>query len=373
VAAAEDPHAYFDQLVRRSDHWKSYSFRDNAMLGNRRFVTYDPASDTDRHRQDAAKVVVEAFYERNPTPRLAQPLSASATVLVLEAATKGGFVRGADIRIDKEVMTVVAWLPENSVTVTRGAFGTAPTTHAAGATIMHASNSLRSQVRVPLETEDGHDYFFVWARYWTDSFMGAGKFNHKAFQFSSGGKDGDTIWLEPHVSYGAGGRCDPGVHVGSFGVRPYNKGGGDPNWSKTNGDMLGPTSNLRDSSRDSFCVEPNTWVRFFFHIKQRANDYDPLDVWVADERREPVHLIVNSPVSVRPSGLTPNSIAKFWIEFNSSEDDLLRVDGRNLVAYVRNFVALRDVKDPRALLVRPVAGVPPVAGPKAPTNLRILR
>jgi hypothetical protein len=118
-------------------------------------------------------------------------------------------------------------------------------------------------------------------------------------------------------------------------------------------------------------------VRFFLLLRQRANDYDPVDMWIADERRDPVQVLMNVPVSVRPTGGTPNSIAKFWIEFNSSNDDLFRTDSRDLVAYVRNFVALRDVRDPRSVLVRPVPGSLPAPpgpagpGPSPPTNLRI--
>lgn len=65
-------HGYFDALVARPDHWRSYSLRDDAMLLPREQggythsndptriprVTYDPANDPDPRRQDAAKVIV---------------------------------------------------------------------------------------------------------------------------------------------------------------------------------------------------------------------------------------------------------------------------------------------------------------------------
>ena len=368
VAAAEDPHAFFNALVLRSDHWRSYSFRNPVQLSGRDAVTYEPASDGDRHRQDAAKVVVPAFFE---TTTLVQPIATSSTMLTLESAYKPLYPRGRVIKIDQEIMTVAEWLSDTTVSVNRGANGTAIANHSAGATVMHSTNSLKGQVRVPLATEDQHDYFFTWDSYWTDSFIGAGRFNHKAFQFSSGGRDGDTIWMEPNIAYGRpSGLCgDVSRYVGSFGVRFYNRPGGDANWSLTDGNMLGP---LGQNPTD-FCVEPNTWVRFFIYLQQRANDYDLMDMWVADERREPVQIIAGQQISVRPTGATPNSIAKFWIEFNSSEDELFRFDGRDLVAYVRNFVALRDLRDPRALLVRPVPGAEPQAGPEPPVNVRILR
>jgi hypothetical protein len=81
---------------------------------------------------------------------------------------------------------------------------------------------------------------------------------------------------------------------------------------------------------------------------------------------------MSAPVSVRPDGGAPNSIAKFWVEFNSSETELFRLDNRDLVSYVRNFVELKDVYDPRSLLVRPTPGAAPAPGPAAPKNVRIL-
>jgi len=382
--AQADAHAYFNALVQRRDLWKAYSLRDSAQLASRReggfsvttdrWVTYDLAGDGDRHRQDAAKVVVPAFYA---TATLTQGVSAADTTLTLNEAYKPNFPARRVIKVDQEVMTVTAWLTETTVSVTRGTFGSVPAPHSAGATVLHATNSLRNQVRLPLGTEDGHDYFFVWDAYWTDSYVGVGKFNHKAFQFTSGSRDGDAIWLEPDMTYGPDrSTCwDPAIHVATFHVRSYQSLGGDANWSLTDGNKLGPGATDENplGPRGDYCAEPNTWMRFFVHIRQRANDYDYIDMWIADERRDAMQVLANVPLSVRPGGLTPHSIFSFWIEFNSSEDQLLRVDGRDLVSYVRNFVALRDIGDPRSLLVRPVPGAEPLAGPAPPMNIRIVR
>jgi hypothetical protein len=96
-------------------------------------------------------------------------------------------------------------------------------------------------------------------------------------------------------------------------------------------------------------------------------------MWVADETQEPKQVLINVPVSVRPDGATPNSIHTFWLEYNSSVDAYYRLDNRDLVAYVRNFVALQDPGDVRGLLVRPVPGAQPTSGPAAPRNVRILQ
>jgi hypothetical protein len=374
LLAAEDPHAYFTALSRRSDVWRSFSLRDPAQLAGRAWVTYDPGTDTDRRKQDAAKVVVPAFFR---TAALGRAVSSDDSVLTLDAAYRPLYPADRVIKVDREIMTVVSWLSDTTVSVKRGAYGSARAPHSAGADLLHSTNSLQSEVRLPLGTEDGHDYFFVWDTYWTDSYLGAGKFNHKAFQFSSGGRDGDTTWLQPQVSYYGDNHptCwDPSTKVAAFSVRSMNRVGGGANWSSTDGNTLGPlaTTNNPLDPRGEFCISPNSWVRFFVHIRQKANDYDPVDMWVADETHDAVRVLTGAPVSVRPDGGTPNSIAKFWIEFNSSETELFRLDNRELVAYVRNFVALKDVYDPRSLLVRPTPGAAPVPGPAAPKNVRIL-
>jgi hypothetical protein len=242
---------------------------------------------------------------------------------------------------------------------------------------MRNTNSLRPQVRFPLVTEDGHSYFFTWDGYWTDSYVGAGSFNHKAFQFSSGSsKDGDNLFLEPDVSYNStNATCWKAGNVGSFLVRSYNVEGGVANWLLTNGNQLGPSATAQQplGPRAAFCFNPNQWIRFFLNVRQRANDYDYVDMWVADETRDPVQVLFNVPISVPPSGKFPNSIQKFWLEFNTSTDDYFRLDNRPLVSYVRNFVALRDNDDPRNLLIRPVPGAQAVEGPAAPRNVRIIQ
>src|SRR5687767_3081497 len=71
-AAGVDPHAYFNALIARSDHWKSYGMRSASEITWKtnggyiacsatgcpeQLITYSPSTDTDPHAQDAAKVV----------------------------------------------------------------------------------------------------------------------------------------------------------------------------------------------------------------------------------------------------------------------------------------------------------------------------
>ena len=70
AATADRAHAYFDALVARPEHWKSFSLRDQRQLETRENggyascnkcpidVTYAPGSDPDPRRQDAAKVLI---------------------------------------------------------------------------------------------------------------------------------------------------------------------------------------------------------------------------------------------------------------------------------------------------------------------------
>jgi hypothetical protein len=60
-------HDYFNALVARADHWKSYSLRDAAQVVSLKTsnslppsVTYDFANDPDPRKQDAAKVLIPA-------------------------------------------------------------------------------------------------------------------------------------------------------------------------------------------------------------------------------------------------------------------------------------------------------------------------
>jgi hypothetical protein len=387
AAAVAGEHDYFNTLSRRADAWKVYSLRDPAMFRDDRFggysegdpepgsgVTYSPNTDTDRHRQDAAKVEIPAFFADTT---LSQGIGAGDTTLKLTYAYRAAFPRDRVIRVDREVMTVTQWVDDYTITVSRGSFASAPAAHAAGAAVERNTNSLRHQVRLPLNTTDDHTYFFTWDGYWTDSYLGAGGFNHKAFQFGSGGNEGNNIWLEPDISYeDKRASCwNPNVHLASFHVRSYNDLGGVANWLLTDGNRLGPGATGKEplGPKADFCLAPNQWVRFFMHIRQKSNDYDYVDMWLADESQDPVQVLFNVPVSVRSTGKTPNSIQKFWLEFNTSTDTYYRLDNRSLVAYVRNFVALRDTPDPRSLLVRPVPGAEPVSGPAAPRNVRIIQ
>jgi hypothetical protein len=261
----------------------------------------------------------------------------------------------------------------NTVGVTRGTSGTNAVVHKAGSVITINTNTVPNTVRLPLGTVDGHSYLFTWDAYWNDSYLKSGLTNHKAFNFIS-----DGIWLEPDAAYNGGSGpakvfgFNSSRDVAAFQIRSYNTLGGKTNYAENKAlsrGYLGPEANDNEPLSPqlaSFNIQPNRWVRFWVLIDQRSNDYDRVSAWIADENTEPVQTHNRVPVSVRNS-----TIEEFVVEFNTSTDKFVRGDARDLVAYVRNFVALQDAPSPVTLLQRPVsdsAGAPP-----PPRNVRVVR
>lgn len=406
LQAAPADHAYFEALIRRSDHWVSFDLRNPKTLGRPLdggladandtarglWVTYDPANDTDPHRQDAAKVVIPTFHAYPAGyATVATALGVNDTVVGLGGPSASGTLRSlmvprATIKIDQEKMIIDAFEePTRTIRVTRGAHGTVATSHVVGAPLLRSNNSLLNIVRLPLRTTDAHTYVFTWDGYWTDSYIGSGAQSHKAFQFSSGG---DRVWLEPRVRFDGGTRAfeqsglfDIARDVGAVDMRCYNFIGGGTDWLLTNGDMLGPGMTVAQpchprTDTPTFVVKPNTWTRFWVRIEQRANDYDYVDFWIADETTGPVQMYRQMPVSVRSTPLPAHSIQKFWLEYNTSVDLYLRGNERDLVAYVRNFVALQQSapSDMSGVLLRPgISTPPPPVGPLPPANIKVIR
>ncbi len=331
---------YFDALVSRADHWKSYSLRDPAQLArpndggyahaNSRplFVAYD--ADV-----DAAKVTIPAFYA-GAGVTLAAPVSAAETTLTFTDALSSD--RGHVIKIGDELLAQTGVVDRFTRQFERGALGSIAADHAAGATVWAGMNSLVNMIQLPLGTEDGHAYLVTWDGLWTDSYLPVrtALTNHKAFQFSD---DGNGLWLETQTRFD-GGRTkvpgfDPTQHVASIEARAY----ADLGPGTTLGEPIEPKSG-------TFILKPNLWTRFWWLLEQRANDFDAVSLWVADEQTDPVQIYDQRLLVVK------NSISKFWLEFNTSNSRVVP-DRDDLVAYVRNVVALVDPSGMPGLLVKP--------------------
>jgi hypothetical protein len=83
-------------------------------------------------------------------------------------------------------------------------------------------------------------------------------------------------------------------------------------------------------------------------IEQRADDWDLVSLWVADEHTDPVLIIDRRQLRVNAAG----GVESFWFEYNTSSHARPGLPER--VGYVRNLVMLRNANDVPALLQRPV-------------------
>jgi hypothetical protein len=291
----DSAHSYFDALVDRPEHWKSYSLRDPGQLAPGAkggyahcnscplAVTYDPANDPYPRRQDAAKVEI----------------------------------------------------PANR-------------------------NSLPNQVRVPMGTADEDSYLVTW-----DAWFGAEYHrsntqmtNQKSFQISSGG---DRLWFEIQSRWSQGGKDGLALVTG----RAYNS------VTRSSEKAFGPNVTKLDPlpSVGSFVLKPERWTRYWALIDQRADDYDLTSLWVADEQTDVVQVLDRMQLNAAQGKLD-----SFWLEFNTSTEER-PPDRGPLVAYVRNIVMLRNVVNPRSLMLRPNSGepLPPLdRRPGPPRNLRII-
>ena len=369
AAAAGDPHEYFNTLVKRSDHWKSYSLRSAAQMLQYRhstarpmYVTYDPENDPYPGRQDAAKVMIPEF---DPTvfSQLAKPISATDTEVMMTAPNTLMTARLAgrrSIRVGSEIMTIVRE-PGNSITdqtvgVLRGQQGTSAQSHSNGVSVFVSSNILINQLRLPVSTEHGNSYLFTWDTWYGPEFDydNAGIGNYKTFQFGA-----PIYFFQVDSLFSEA----PGADVAMVGARGVDNGKRE--------DRYGPNIISSYPLRPQighFAVRPETWLRYWVYIEQNATDWDPITMWVADENHDAVKLFDKLQFNV------PDTILQFILEFSTSSNELEAGRG-TMVAYVRNWAALRNPRDPQSLLQRPVAGpaLPPPSGRiSPPKNLRII-
>jgi hypothetical protein len=361
-------HGYFNSLVARSDHWKSYGLRNQAEIeryrkGNSADVNYLFLSgDPDPRRQDAAKVVV-ADYGNLGGAVLAAPMSATDTVMV----TTGGlpYAPRLTYKIDDEVVLYSSRVTADGVTrttVQRGQNGTRPAAHAAGAKVGTGSNSLQSQVRLPMGTEDGHSYLVTWDAWYGKEVKLAELTNWKTYQFAQGTTGDGNLGLEIRTRFDGGQAPKTTLAANEIAVvdmRHYVNMQ-DPAVE----DQITPM-------RGVFAIRAETWTRYWVLIEHVVGDWDRVSLWVADVTRPPVLLL--DRVAFETGSHTFRS---FWLEFNTSTDRVVPNRGP-LVSYVRNLVMLRDVTNPKGLLAMPAtssssAALTEEAPLSAPRNLRIL-
>ncbi len=337
--------AYYDSLVLLPSLSKAYHFRSQAQLLQYKVgagtpeVNYLWPTDTDAHKQDAAKIVVPAF-EPFTRAGLAVALDASTIQVVLDTWTSE-FVVNRAVKFDSEVMKITAISSgTKTLTVQRAIAGTTAAPHAIGARITCGANGIQtgSQIRVPIDTVSGHTYLFTWDLYYTDSYMASGLKNHKAFQFSN---SQDKFYLQPDMTYDGSTMTptfNPATDICAAAMFTSCTPGGSAIYANNGGAFkIGPGYTNNDPIKPQhapFVVRPNRWTRMWMRLILNQNDYDLFDYWVADETRAAVQVYAAVPI-------TGSINAKFWIEFNTSQV-YYRGNIRPLVCYVRNFVMLKD-------------------------------
>lgn len=335
-------HQYFDALVARPDHWKSYSLRDAAQIAlyrgrTRADVTYQFSSDSDPRKQDAAKVVIPEWIGGVALPG---PMSATDRTFMTPVGLQGA--PGVYYKIDDDVL-IFRSRASGTTTVTRGAHGTTPVPHVTGTPIHTGTNSLPSQVRLPMGTQDGHSYLVVWEAWYGAeiAFNRAAIPNYKTFQFDSRrtATGPAAIWTEINNNWAAAPRA-AGLVQGRYYASAATPAGP--------GVVLTPTLGPRVAE---FTPALETWTRYFalFEQKVGSDPWTRFSLWVADGARDPVKIFDGLPLTTVAAF---GGITQFWLEFNTSHDPIAANRGP-LVSYVRNVWMGRDVANVSALLVKP--------------------
>jgi hypothetical protein len=316
--AAPRSHAYFETLAARPDCLAAYSLRDNAQLakytnapGRPQRVTYDPESDHDPRRQDAAKIVVPAGkVSLGNTVRLPIGTSDGTTTLV----------------------TWDAWF---------------------GAEFQFAKTNIGNYKTFQFSSPKDRIWFEVRTRFKQDE---AAHGKRKAARESGAAKTGKKVKNNKRDAAQTGQPAEtaaekpPAVantkdESGIIGVVDARGYGGQDKPFGPNVTKSAPLS----PEVGSFTIRPATWTRYWVLIEQRANDWDLVSLWVGDEQHDPVQIIDRLQLSVK------TSVDQFWLEFNTSSHGK-GADLAERVAYARNVAMLRniDFKDVKALLQRPV-------------------
>lgn len=350
IVEGMSPHAYFEGLRSRPEHHASYALRSQAEIDAyshgptpNPWVTYDPVA-------DAARIVIPPFAAE-PYSTITGALTPDETTLVCARATGSGLINGRALRLGEEVMIVreVLSAPKDVpgiVRVSRGEAGTTATAHEAGTALTLNVNSLPTQVRLPVGTEDGHAYLVTMDLRVSSSFLGCPIGAYKALQLDN--PDG-AIRFETRLRLAGSGDT-----VGTLDMRVYSGIGGGDVYESLN--RLGPGVTDNDPLRPQlapFVVHPDRLTRLWWYIVQPAGDYGRLSVWAADTETDPVQLFAAMPIDIRPDKAGVRRIANLWLEWNTSQDRWRRPDVRDLVSEARNVCVLRDPVDVEGLLVRP--------------------
>jgi hypothetical protein len=384
--ASTEAHAYFENLVARPDFYAGRSLRPKA--GAAAGTVHDekqllsrnagglhasgscPGSFIYDATLDAAKAPIPAFQEpgicEGHPLMVAVPASTSGAqerVTLTAVTSTYGPVGQRQVRIEDEILEIrVCGTDEGgdglrgyiaasgTLCVIRGQYGTTAAAHAAGIKPTVSTNQINNYLRLPVTSQDGNTYLVTWEAQWAPSYLGIGKWDsgQKTFQLT---KTGESKWLEPKLRFDASiPGFDAAQHVGTVLARPYNSvNTGQATWPETNGNTMGPGPTSTDflPQVGQFIISPNVWTRWWVRIEQRANDWDLVDMWVADEHTAPVQILARVPMSLP-------GLSSFWFEQANSNTAYKRGGMFDMVAYFRNWAVLKNPGDVAPLLQKPV-------------------
>jgi hypothetical protein len=195
------------------------------------------------------------------------------------------------------------------------------------------SNNLQSQVRLPIPPHAPESLFVVW-----DVWFGA------EFRYDISGIPGEKAWQfgSPFDRI----HTEVGIHFAKgFLIIGRQYGYAGPNVTKTG---------ILEPRVGTFAVKPETWTRLYAYFKAPApgDTWWQYSLWGADAKTGPV--LIFDGLQIRPKSQTQHW-ESFWLEHNSSTP-VARSDRPNrppLVAYARNVVMLKGIKDVTPLLERP--------------------
>ena len=164
----------------------------------------------------------------------------------------------------------------------------------------------------------------TWDSRWDKTFSSNlfGVKTHKSFQLAAHHGRGDKRRLEVRSRFSYA----PIGAIASIDLRRYN-------WQAPGRNQPVPGQVC------DFAIRAGVWTRYWAYV-----DFDnrQFSLWVADEFSNPVVLFDRLLFSRMDGGLN-----YFWFEHNSSQR---REGGRDLYIWGRNFVALRNVANPKQIV-----------------------
>jgi hypothetical protein len=333
-------HPFFDRLVAHPKFWKGAALRTDAEVtkyrqGSFKNAYYAPTAD--------AMETLIADYPNVPVGvQLRDAIDETHTTFV----PTGGLPTnpGMSYRIDGEILLykskvvtpAAGSVPAfTTVTVVRAHHGTTAAPHAAKALIGTGGNSLLSQVRIPLGTEDGHSYLFTWDAWKARGFRcvqladgslsGSGLSNYKDWQFGQGSGNDGSLGLEvrSRFLYDKNTVLAPD-ELAVVDMRRY-LAVENPVTQDSLIPVLAP-----------FRIKWEVWTRYWVLIEHIVGDWDRVSLWCADATRDPIQIYDRVGVET-----DSHRIAAWWVERNTSTDTVAKGRGE-LRARDRNFAALKD-------------------------------